>query len=133
MIFVTTTIYKNVIYDSTPLNCVNGEPVCPFKQLYEIGPRSENTRWGLVSFWVAAGQHLVCGGLRLGIRVDGSEVQYNDLAYPLYLTGSFVPATNSLHLVCPTIFWCYYIYLHFSTHFQYTFSILILLFYIIFY
>ena len=28
----------------------------------------------------------------------------NVLAYPLYLTSSSVPATNSLHLVCPTIF-----------------------------
>ena len=26
----TATIYKNIIYDSTPLNCVNDEPVCPF-------------------------------------------------------------------------------------------------------
>ena len=30
MFFFTATIYKNIIYDSTPLNCVNGEPVCPF-------------------------------------------------------------------------------------------------------
>ena len=30
MIFFTATIYKNIIYDSTTLNCVNGEPVCPF-------------------------------------------------------------------------------------------------------
>ena len=30
MIFFTATIYKNIIDDSTALNCVNGEPVCPF-------------------------------------------------------------------------------------------------------
>ena len=32
MTFFTATIYKNIIYDSTALNCVHGEPVCPFKQ-----------------------------------------------------------------------------------------------------
>ena len=31
MIYFTATIYKNIIYDYTPLNCVNGEPVCSFK------------------------------------------------------------------------------------------------------
>ena len=32
MILFTATIYKNIIYDSTALKCVNGEPVCPFKK-----------------------------------------------------------------------------------------------------